>query len=73
MLCAGSVWAGGCGLCRWGLWLSVLCARIAAALAAQRARACPEVIDYFGVDFSEAMIKFYMEPMKMALYDYYVS
>ena len=49
-------------------------ARIAADIdIVQRARACPEVIDYFGVDFSEAMIKFYMEPMKMALYDYYVS
>lgn len=48
-------------------------ARIAADIdIVQRARACPEVIDYFGVDFSEAMIKFYMEPMKMALYDYYM-
>lgn len=48
-------------------------ARIAADIdIVQSARACPEVIDYFGVDFSEAMIKFYMEPMKMALYDYYM-
>lgn len=31
-----------------------------------------QIIEYFGVDFREGLVTFYMEPMSMALFDYYM-